>query len=168
MADLSKIKLNGITYNFKDGWARSAIANINPFNIEIVNSLPVSNIDLHTFYLIPNNGTGQNIYDEYLYVNNNWEKLGSINAGSIDLTNYLKTTDIAAWAKEPTKPSYTAAEVGALPDTTVIPAAQVQSNWNATTGMGVILNKPTTVSSFTNDAGYLTLSTLPIYDGTVV
>lgn len=26
---------------------------------------------------------------------------------------------------------------------------------------------PTTVSSFTNDAGYLTLSTLPIYDGTV-
>ena len=27
---------------------------------------------------------------------------------------------------------------------------------------------PTTVSSFTNDAGYLTLATLPIYDGTVV
>ena len=27
---------------------------------------------------------------------------------------------------------------------------------------------PTTVSSFTNDAGYLTTATLPIYDGTVV
>lgn len=27
---------------------------------------------------------------------------------------------------------------------------------------------PTNVSAFTNDAGYLTLSTLPIYDGTVV
>ena len=26
---------------------------------------------------------------------------------------------------------------------------------------------PTNVSAFTNDAGYLTLSTLPIYDGTV-
>lgn len=26
---------------------------------------------------------------------------------------------------------------------------------------------PTTVSSFTNDAGYLTLATLPKYDGTV-
>lgn len=26
---------------------------------------------------------------------------------------------------------------------------------------------PTNVSSFTNDAGYLTLSTLPIYDGSV-
>lgn len=43
-----------------------------------------------------------------------------------------------------------------------IPAAQVQSDWNATSGMGEILNKPTiptvptNVSSFTNDAGYLT------------
>lgn len=61
-----------------------------------------------------------------------------------------------------------------------IPAAQVQSDWNAASGMGVILNKPnlsqvatsgsyndlsnkptiptipTNVSSFTNDAGYLT------------
>jgi hypothetical protein len=61
-----------------------------------------------------------------------------------------------------------------------IPAAQVQSDWNATSGMGEILNKPslanvatsgdyedltnkptiptvpTNVSAFTNDAGYLT------------
>jgi hypothetical protein len=61
-----------------------------------------------------------------------------------------------------------------------IPAAQVQTDWNESAGLGVILNKPTlstvatsgsytdltnkptiptvptTVSSFTNDAGYLT------------
>lgn len=30
-----------------------------------------------------------------------------------------------------------------------------------------LTNKPTNVSAFTNDAGYLTLSTLPIYDGGV-
>lgn len=41
-----------------------------------------------------------------------------------------------------------------------IPAAQVQSNWNATSGMGVILNKPTKVSAFTNDANYVTSSSL--------
>ena len=29
-------------------------------------------------------------------------------------------------------------------------------------------NKTANISSFTNDAGYLTLSTLPKYDGTVV
>lgn len=42
---------------------------------------------------------------------------------------------VPAWAKEPTKPSYTASEVGALPDTTVI---------------------PTKVSELKNDSGYLT------------
>lgn len=39
------------------------------------------------------------------------------------------------WAKQPTKPTYTADEVGALPDTTVI---------------------PTNISELTNDSGYLT------------
>ena len=58
-----------------------------------------------------------------------------------DLTNdvgYLATeTDptVPAWAKASTKPTYTAAEVGALPDDTVIPSK---------------------VSQLTNDAGYLT------------
>lgn len=42
---------------------------------------------------------------------------------------------IADWAKASTKPTYTAAEVGALPDTTVI---------------------PTKTSDLTNDSGYLT------------
>jgi len=44
----------------------------------------------------------------------------------------------------------TASDVGALPDDTVIPTV------------------PTDVSDFNNDAGYLTLATLPIYDGSVV
>lgn len=42
-----------------------------------------------------------------------------------ELNNYLLKTDIAAWAKEATKPTYTAAEVGALPNTTVIPEDKV-------------------------------------------
>ena len=45
---------------------------------------------------------------------------------------------VPAWAKEATKPTYTAEEVGALPNTTEIPEV------------------PTNVSAFTNDAGYLT------------
>lgn len=43
-----------------------------------------------------------------------------------------------------------AADVGALPSSTVIPTV------------------PTNVSAFTNDAGYLTLATLPIYNGGVI
>jgi hypothetical protein len=34
--------------------------------------------------------------------------------------------------------------------------ANVQSDWNATSGDAFIKNKPTKVSQFTNDAGYLT------------
>lgn len=36
----------------------------------------------------------------------------------------------------------TASDVGALPDTTVIPSPQVPSDWNATEGVSRILNKP--------------------------
>ena len=55
------------------------------------------------------------------------------------LTNFNETDPtVPAWAKQPTKPSYTANEVGALPASTVIPTV------------------PTNVSAFTNDAGFLT------------
>ena len=40
-----------------------------------------------------------------------------------------------------------------------IPASDIAS--------GVIPTVPTNVSSFVNDSGYLTLSTLPVYDGSV-
>lgn len=36
-----------------------------------------------------------------------------------------------------------------------IPLPQVSTDWNATTGITRILNKPTNVSAFTNDAGYV-------------
>ena len=54
-----------------------------------------------------------------------------------------------------------------LTNTPTIPAAQVNSDWNATTGVAEILNKPTipavptNVSAFTNDAGYVTASEIP-------
>jgi hypothetical protein len=55
------------------------------------------------------------------------------------LTSYTETDPtVPAWAKAASKPTYTASEVGALPNTTVIPTV------------------PTKVSAFTNDAGYLT------------
>lgn len=97
----------------------TALGNITEFSISVLQSLPASG-ENGVFYFIPNAGTGNNIYDEYVYVNNLFEKIGST---EIDLSNYLQTTDIAAWAKAATKPTYTAAEVGALPSTTVIPAA---------------------------------------------
>ena len=54
------------------------------------------------------------------------------------LTSYTETDPtVPAWAKASTKPTYTAAEVGALPDTTVIPDAPGTLNTNNSTAQTV-------------------------------
>lgn len=45
----------------------------------------------NTFYLVPNNGTGKNIFNEYVYIDDDWELFGS---ATIDLTGYALKTDI--------------------------------------------------------------------------
>ena len=56
-------------------------------------------MDSNKIYLIlDSEGKGQNVYKEYLYVNNNWEIVGEYKA-NIDLTNYIKTTDTVTTLK---------------------------------------------------------------------
>lgn len=47
-----------------------------------------------------------------------WDTMGA----PIDMSLYLKSTDVPDWAKQPNKPDYTAKEVGALPNDTKIPS----------------------------------------------
>lgn len=71
------------------------------------------------------------------------------------LTSYTETDPtVPSWAKQPTKPTYTASEVGALPDTTVIPSKT--SDLTNDSGFITSSDIPTNVSEFNNDAGYLT------------
>ena len=59
-------------------------------------------------------------------------------SGVVSLPAYpttLPASDVSAWAKASTKPTYTASEIGALPSTTVV---------------------PTKTSQLTNDSGFLT------------
>lgn len=96
---------------------------------------------------------------------------------------------VPSWAKQSTKPTYTASEVGALPASTTIPSALAdlsddsthrtvtdteKSTWNAKgtyskpsggipasdIASGVIPTVPTTVSSFSNDANYVASTTI--------
>lgn len=64
---------------------------------------------------------------------------------------------VPSWAKASSKPSYTASEVGALPDTTVIPSATSQLNNDS----GFITSSaiPTNVSAFNNDVPYAVANT---------
>lgn len=64
----------------------------------VVNVLPTENIDTSAIYLVPSATPGtSNTYDEYMYINNNWEKLGGNLV--IDLSNYVQFTDLATSLK---------------------------------------------------------------------
>ena len=69
------------------------IKKIPNFKIEVVTALPTSNIDNATIYLVRGTGSGENMYDEYLYVNNTWERLGG-QSQSLDLTNYATKAEL--------------------------------------------------------------------------
>lgn len=65
----------------------AAFENITTINFSIVETLPNTGVN-GTIYLISNSGSGTNIYDEYVWVNNAWEKLGT---AEVNLTNYVNT-----------------------------------------------------------------------------
>lgn len=67
----------------------TAISGITGVSFEVVASLPASGQN-GTIYLISNSGSGQNIYDEYIWVNNAFEKIGST---SVDLSGYVQKTE---------------------------------------------------------------------------
>lgn len=50
----------------------------------------------------------------------------------------LPASDVSAWAKASSKPTYTASEVGALPSTTSIPTESTVSGWGFTKNAGTI------------------------------
>lgn len=65
----------------------TAIAGITGISFEIVQSLPATG-DPGTIYLVSHGGSGTDIYDEYVYINNAWEKLGTTSADFTDVAYY--------------------------------------------------------------------------------
>lgn len=102
------------------------------------------------------------------------------------LTSFTETDPtVPSWAKQANKPTYTAEEVGALPSSTPIPSAlsdlsddathrvvtdTEKATWNSKsdfsgsyndlTNKPTIPTVPTNVGAFTNDAGYITSSSI--------
>lgn len=83
-----------------------AVSGIQGFDAQVVSSLPGTG-KKGILYLVANSGTGQNIYDEYLWINNKFEKLGT---REIDLSAYAKKTEI------PTKVSQLTNDSGFITD----------------------------------------------------
>ena len=68
----------------------SAVSGVTQIDYSVVESLP-STGKKGIIYLVANSGTGTNIYDEYIYINSKFEKLGS---RELDLSSYAKKTEI--------------------------------------------------------------------------
>ncbi len=64
------------------------VSAIPKFTISVVSALPTSNISATTVYLVGGGSSGD-LYTEYIYVNNEWEILGS---QKVDLTGYATET----------------------------------------------------------------------------
>lgn len=99
-ADTAFRKINGKSILKADGDTSDITIDLSLFVIPVDNQLPTTDIDPNKIYLIRQAvgsaaSPGQddsNIYIEYLYVNDAWEKIGEYKA-SIDDTAYLKKTE---------------------------------------------------------------------------
>ncbi len=80
-----------VTITLSDGQTTSFdIMNGINTNFQVVDVLPTENISTSTIYLVPSTTPGEeNIYDEYIYVNGDWEHIGST---SVDLSDYVTKT----------------------------------------------------------------------------
>lgn len=75
----------------------SAIASVKTIKIEIVDTLPETG-DSNSIYFVPAaNGADPNLYNEYIYVNERWEQIGST---AIDMSQYWSRTDLTAITQE--------------------------------------------------------------------
>ena len=69
-----------------------AIGGINEFEVQIVEELPGTG-ETGVIYLVSNDGSGQNAYDEFIWTGTAFEKIGSTD---VNLSNYWSKTELTA------------------------------------------------------------------------
>lgn len=144
------------------------IGAISTISIEVVQSLPTQDIKTNTIYLVPKQTAGtQNVYDEYIYVNNAWELIGDT---EIDLSNYVTTTDLATALQDYVTSTglstilanyYTSSQIDTLLGGKV---NDVEVNGTSVVnGQGVAeVTVPTKTSDLNNNSGFLDSSDITV------
>ena len=88
--NLTNYYLKSETYS--QSQVNDLISAITTMSLEVVQTLPTEDISTTTIYLVPKaTAETQDVYDEFIYVNNAWEHIGNTQA---DLTNYVTTSDL--------------------------------------------------------------------------
>lgn len=108
--ELLTIQLDGSTVGTYDGssettinieaaskeYVQELISTVTSASFEVVDELPTEGIKTNTIYLVPSQSSGlNNVYDEWVYINNKWELIGTT---AIDLSNYLAKDNTTAYA----------------------------------------------------------------------
>jgi len=70
------------------------LADITGIDFKVVSSLPSTGVK-GTIYMLSNSGSGNNVYDEYIYLTDakKYEKIGTTD---VDLSNYYNTSNFTA------------------------------------------------------------------------
>ena len=66
---------------------------VTSFTATIVQSLPSEGL-ANRLYLVANGGSGNDGYTEYLWINDNWEVVGSTSISGVDLSNYALRSQV--------------------------------------------------------------------------
>ena len=82
---------NVYTKKDTDNAIAAAIAAVDHLSREIVGTLPENANENVIYMVLREGGTGQDVYNEYMYINGAWEIIGDT---SVDLTDYAKKEDI--------------------------------------------------------------------------
>lgn len=70
------------------------------FDVQVVQELPATG-EAHTLYFVPSaDPQTQNVYDEYLYANNEWEQVGST---AVDMSDYYTADEVDALLEDKTE-----------------------------------------------------------------
>ena len=164
------------TQTYTKDEVNNLIAQLDEFKIEVVQTLPVQDINTHTIYLVPKTGSSNDVYDEYLYVNNQWELIGNT---AVDLSNYYtkSETNTLLNAKVDSSSLATVATSGSYNDLTNLPTIPTVNNAtltiqknsttvdtftaNASVDKTINILVPTNTSDLNNDSGFVTASTIP-------
>ena len=104
----------------------SAVSGVTQIDYSVVESLP-STGKKGIIYLVANSDSGNNIYDEYIYINSKFEKLGS---REMDLSSYAKKTDIPTKVSSLTNDSgyQTAAQVTSAINAKLVVMTDIELN----------------------------------------
>lgn len=89
--EIDALKTGVYTKTETDSAIATAIAAVDHLSREIVQTLPENASEKVIYMVRREDGTGQDVYNEYMYINGAWEIIGDT---SVDLTGYAKTEDI--------------------------------------------------------------------------